>query len=98
MLNKIVLANTENKLFTQQSRALKKKRVRRTINTVASIWGEIILIYYLFLEAQSFPRGSLSKNCSLLGTDCVCIQISVCILAPNEGHALFIHLHFGDSC
>ena len=33
--------------------------------------------HYLFLEAHSFPRASLSENCSLLGTDNVRGQISV---------------------
>ena len=28
--------------------------------------------HYLFLVAHSFPRASLSENCSLLGTDNVC--------------------------
>ena len=32
--------------------------------------------YYLFLEAHSFPRATLSENCSLLGTDNVRGQIS----------------------
>ena len=31
---------------------------------------------YLFLEAHSFPRSTLSENCSLLGTDNVRGQIS----------------------
>ena len=39
--------------------------------------------------AHSFPRASLSENCSLLGTDNVRRQISVHILAPNEGYCLF---------
>ena len=33
--------------------------------------------HYLFREANSFPRASLSENCSLLGTDNVQGQISV---------------------
>ena len=42
------------------------------------------------LEAHSFPRASLSENCSLLGTDNVQGQISEHIFAPNEGYCLFI--------
>ena len=42
---------------------------------IVSTWGENMLgylsldIFYLFLEAHSFPRATLSENCSLLGTD-----------------------------
>ena len=46
--------------------------------------------HYLFLEAHSFPRASLSEKCSLLGTDNVRGQISEHILAPNEGYCLYI--------
>ena len=35
-----------------------------------------VLGHYLFLEAHSFPRATLSENCSLLGTDNVRGQIS----------------------
>ena len=35
-----------------------------------------VLGHYLFLEAHSFPRATLSQNCSLLGTDNVRGQIS----------------------
>ena len=41
------------------------------------------------LEAHSFPRASLSENCSLLGTDNVRGQISEHIFAPNEGYCLY---------
>ena len=44
----------------------------------------------LFLEAHSFPRASLSENCSLLGTDNVRGQISEHIFEPNEGYCLYI--------
>ena len=47
---------------------------------------------FLFLEAYSFPRASLSENCLLLGTDKVCGQICESIFAPNEGYCLFIIL------
>ena len=61
------------------------------INTIASIWLRkyariFVLGHYLFLEAHSFPRASLSENCSLLGTDNVRGQISEHIFAPNEGY------------
>ena len=48
-----------------------------------------VLGHYLFLEAHSFPRASLSENCSLLGTDNVRGQISEHIFAPNEGYCLY---------
>ena len=35
-----------------------------------------VLGHYLFLVAHSFPRATLSENCSLLGTDNVRGQIS----------------------
>ena len=42
-----------------------------------------------FHEAQSFPRATLSENCSLLGTDNnVRGQISEHIFEPNEGYCL----------
>ena len=41
------------------------------------------------LVAHSFPRASLSENCSLLGTDNVRGQISEHIFAPNGGYCLF---------
>jgi len=43
-----------------------------------------VLGHYLFLVAHSFPRATLSKNCSLLGTDNVRGQISELII-----HQLF---------
>ena len=49
-----------------------------------------VLGHYLFLEAHSFPRASLSENCSLLGTDNVRGQISEHIFAPNGDYCLFI--------
>ena len=39
-----------------------------------------VLGHYLFLVAYSFPRASLSENCSLLGTDNVPGQISELII------------------
>ena len=49
-----------------------------------------VLGHYLFLEAHSFPRATLSENCSLLGTDNLRGQISVHIFAPNGGYCLYI--------
>ena len=71
------------------------KNILRIINTIASIWllkyaRIFVLGHYLFLEAHSFPRASLSENCSLLGTDNVRGQISEHIFAPNEGYCLYI--------
>ena len=45
--------------------------------------------HYLFLVAHSFPRASLSENCSLLGTDNVRGQISEHIFAPHGGYCLY---------
>ena len=48
-----------------------------------------VLGHYLSLEAHSFPRATLSENCSLLGTDNVRGQISYHIFAPNGGYFLY---------
>ena len=48
-----------------------------------------VLRYYLFPKAHSFPRATLSENCSLLGTDNVRGQISEHIFAPNGGYCLY---------
>ena len=45
--------------------------------------------HYLFREVNSFPRASLSENCSLLGTDNVRGQISVHIFAPNGDYCSY---------
>ena len=50
-----------------------------------------VLGRYLFLVAHSFPRASLSENCSLLGTDNVPGQISEHIFAPNDDYCLYSH-------
>ena len=49
-----------------------------------------VLGHYLFLVAHSFPRASLSENCSLLGTDNVRGRISEHIFAPNGDYCLYI--------
>ena len=50
------------------------ENIWRVINRVASIWHEkyawtFVRGHYLFLEAHSVLRTSLSKSCSLLGTE-----------------------------
>ena len=49
--------------------------------------------HYLFLQAHSFLRALLSKNCSHLQVEQikikVCQQISVRFLAPNRSYCLF---------
>ena len=53
---------------------------------MGSIWGQNMFGYLslditdLFLVAHSFPRASLSENCSFLGTDNVRGQISELII------------------
>ena len=42
--------------------------------------GIFVLGHYLFLVAHSFPRATLSENCSILGTDNVRGQISQLII------------------
>ena len=74
---------------------------------MASIWLRkyarvFVLGHYLFLEAHSFTRASLSENCSPLGTDNVRGQISEYIFAPNEGYCLYslrvmLPIRFTDS-
>jgi len=51
---------------------------------------KFVLGHYLFLVAHSFPRATLSENCSLLGTNNVRGQISSHIFAPNGGYCLYI--------
>ena len=48
-----------------------------------------VLGHYLFLLAHSFPRASVSENCSLLGTDNVRGLMCEHIFAPNGGYCLF---------
>ena len=45
--------------------------------------------YYLFREANSFPRAKLEENCELRGTDDVQGQISEHIFTPNGGYCLY---------
>ena len=52
--------------------------------------------HYLFLEAHSFSRATLSENCSLLGTDNVRGQISWHSFAPNGGYCLFSIYHTNE--
>ena len=48
-----------------------------------------MLEYYLFREANSFPRAKLEENCELRGTDNVQGQISKHILAPNGAYRVW---------
>ena len=71
------------------------ENIWRMINTIASIWHEkyartFVRGHYLFLEAHSVLRTSLSKTCSLLGTENVRGQLSEHIFASKEGYYLFI--------
>ena len=50
-----------------------------------------VLGHYLFLKAHSFPRATLSENCSLLGTGNVQGQISWHIFEPNGGYCVLVH-------
>ena len=52
-----------------------------------------VLGHYLFLEVHSFPRATLSKNCSLLRTDSVRGQISCPVFEPNGGSVLFSYYY-----
>ena len=67
------------------------KNIWRIINTIVSISTAWIfdLKHYLFLKATSFPRATLSENCSLFGTDIVRGQISEHIFTPYGGYCLF---------
>ena len=49
----------------------------------------VVLGHYLFLEAHSCPRASLSGNCSLLGTDNILGQLSVHISSPKVVYCLY---------
>ena len=48
-----------------------------------------VLGHYPFLVAHSFPRASLSENCSFLGTDNVRGQISEHVFASNGDYCLY---------
>ena len=51
-----------------------------------------VLGHCLFLKAHSFPRGMLSKNCSLPRTGNVCGQMSEHISVRNGGYWMAITL------
>lgn len=50
----------------------------------------LVLGHYVFLKDHSFPRATLSENCSLLGTDNVCELICQHIFVPKGGYSLYI--------
>ena len=52
--------------------------------------GIFVLGHYPFLVAHSFPRASLSKNCSLLRTDNIRGQISEHIFMANGDYCSYI--------
>ena len=79
------------------------KPMDNKLNTIASIglrkYARIFdLGHYLFLEAHSFPRASLSENCSLLGTDDLrCPRTNIrAYFRANEGYCLYIKMSFKD--
>ena len=49
-----------------------------------------VLGHYLFLKAHSFSRAMLTENCSILGKDDVCRQISKILLVPSGSYCLLI--------
>jgi len=51
--------------------------------------GISVLGHYPYLNAVSFPRATLSENCSLLGPDSVRGQISEHVSSQNGGYCLF---------
>ena len=64
------------------------KKIWMIIKTIVSISGEkyvriFVFGHYLSLVAHSFPRDSLSENCSPIGTDNLRLQITEYIFAPN---------------
>ena len=65
----------------------------RIIKTINYFWLRkyariVVLGHYLFLEAHSCPRASLSGNCSLLGTNNILGQLSVHISSPKVVYSL----------
>ena len=51
-----------------------------------------VLGHYLFLVALSFPRASLSENCSLLGTDNVRRQIYPSIFSRQMATIVYLSI------
>ena len=68
-------------------RASQSARAKSTIH----LWYNILSsdIYPWTLSVPRSSQFSLSENCSLLGTDNVCGQLSEHIFAPNGGYCLF---------
>ena len=67
----------------------KKKNKDSSLHLGRNYARKVVLGHYLFLVAYSFPRASLSENCSLLGIDNVRGQISEHIFAPNGNYCLY---------
>ena len=78
-LKKRLLLKLSIKEFKKRRRQKRRQRHKSIISL-----GMVLVV-----EAHSFPRASLSENCSLLGTDNVRGQISEHVFAPNEGYCLF---------
>ena len=65
----VLQKQTNKRAKNKQTNKQKTKKLRIT-NSI------FFLGHYLFLKAHSFPRGTISENCSLLGTGNVLEQIN----------------------
>jgi len=77
-----------------QNRACCKKYLKdnkhKSLHLARKYARIFVLGHYLFLEVHNFPRATLSENCSPLGTDNVCGQISEHInFTPSGGYCLY---------
>ena len=83
-----------SKLFVNNvSRSRVLQYIWRIGNTTPILRKNMLVFFPRTLsvpQGHSFPRASLSENCSHLGTNNVRGQIFVHIYAPNRGHCLFI--------
>ena len=85
-----IVLSSSSTAFPPTERGLFSVRgnIWRIVKTINYFWLRkyariVVLGQYLFLEAHSCPRPSLSGNCSLLGTDNIVGQLSVHISSPN---------------
>ena len=69
-----------------------KDNKHNCLHLALKLRSDICSGHYLFLKAHSFPRTTLSENCSLLGTDYVRRQMSEPILTPNGGYYMWFPL------
>ena len=84
----------ERRLSADNPRLANWANIRRIIKTINYFWLRkyariVVLLHYLFLEAHSCPRASLSGNCSLLRTDNILGQLSVHISSPKVVYCLY---------